>query len=82
MTIHDEMACQDLVDLVTEYLESTLSAAERTRFEAHLTGCDGCITYLDQMRESVHLTGRLAAIEPPPETRTKLVDAFRKWRSI
>jgi anti-sigma factor RsiW len=44
-----ELSCRELVELVTDYLEGVLTAAERMRFEAHLSECDGCEAYLEQM---------------------------------
>jgi predicted anti-sigma-YlaC factor YlaD len=79
----DDMACRELVEAVTDYLEGALSNADRTRFEEHLDICRGCRTYLDQMRRTIELTGRLSpadlAIEP--STRDRLLAAFRRWRA-
>jgi anti-sigma factor RsiW len=47
--------CREVVDLVTEYLEGAMSADEITALELHLHYCDGCATYLDQIRETVAL---------------------------
>src|SRR5947209_5607491 len=46
-----ELACAEVVEVITDYLEGRLSARDRRRFEAHLTGCDGCDAYLEQMRQ-------------------------------
>ena len=75
------MKCLDVVELMTDYLEGALSPADRTRFEAHLEGCDGCRAYLEQMRATRKLTGRLAD-EPIPEAlQSELQRAFRTWRA-
>ena len=75
------MKCRDVVELMTDYLEGALSAADVERFEEHLAGCDGCRAYLEQMRTTRRLTGRVAE-EPMPEAlREELVAAFRSWRS-
>jgi predicted anti-sigma-YlaC factor YlaD len=55
----DEMTCKELVELVTEYLEGTLSALDCGRFEEHLAECPGCHTYLQQMRQTIRVLGRL-----------------------
>ena len=52
-----EMPCQELVELVTAYLEGYLAPAERTRFEEHLATCSGCRTYLQQMRMTLRALG-------------------------
>jgi anti-sigma factor RsiW len=75
-----ELTCRELVELVTDYLEGSLPAQERARFEAHLAECDGCAGYLDDMRR---LVGSLhEAPEPPPDpaTREALLRAFRELR--
>jgi len=54
-----EMACRELVELVTDYLEDALSRRDRRRFEAHLAGCPHCTLYLEQFRETIALTGTL-----------------------
>jgi anti-sigma factor RsiW len=75
------MKCRDVVELMTDYLEGALSVADRARFEEHIAGCDGCTAYLEQLRETRKVAGRLA-IEPVPETlQAELMNAFRDWRS-
>ena len=48
------MDCNELVELITDYLEGTLASSDRTRFDEHLTICDGCTEYLDQMRATLN----------------------------
>jgi anti-sigma factor RsiW len=69
--------CQDLVELITDYLESALPANERREFEEHLADCDGCTDYVAQMRTTVELTGRLRTDDIEPEIVEKLMAAFR-----
>ena len=75
------LACQELVEMVTDYLEGTLSASDRSRLEAHLRGCDGCTEYLAQMRRTVQLTGRLRPYALDPEARERLLEVFRRWKA-
>jgi anti-sigma factor (TIGR02949 family) len=75
-----EMACQELVRVITEYLEGTLPESDRTRFDAHLATCPACQEYLEQMRALLRLTGRLAPRSLEPETVDSLLGAFRRWR--
>jgi anti-sigma factor RsiW len=49
------LSCREVVELVTDYLEDALDPLARADFEAHVAGCDGCPTYLDQMRATVAL---------------------------
>jgi anti-sigma factor RsiW len=76
-----EMACRELVELVTDYLEGRLSAADRERFEAHIAGCDACTTYLEQMRQTLAALGRIPEESISVETREELLVAFRAWRA-
>jgi predicted anti-sigma-YlaC factor YlaD len=77
----DEMACQELVEAVTDYLEGALGELDRRRFEEHLGECDGCRAYLDQMRRTVGAVGRIDAERLPPDLRAELLAAFRDWRA-
>lgn len=72
-----ELTCQELVELVTEYLEGTLTPVERARFEAHLADCEGCENYVLQMRRTVELVGALREDDLQPDTRDALLRAFR-----
>jgi anti-sigma factor RsiW len=74
-----DLACKELVELVTDYLEDALSAKDRTRFELHLTYCEWCRTYLRQMRQVLASTGRITHESLPPEGRDALLAAFRGW---
>jgi anti-sigma factor RsiW len=75
-----EMNCKELVDVITEYLEGTLPAEDRARFERHIAGCDGCQAYLDQMRMTIRALGHLPPESLSPEAERRLLDAFRGWR--
>ena len=76
----NEMTCKELVELVTEYLEGTLPDDVRIRMENHLLGCDGCTNYLDQMRQTIRLTGRLREENLTPQQRDDLLKLFRDWK--
>ena len=75
------MACRELVELITEYLEGTLGPQDRARFDAHIAGCDACTAYLDQMRQTLRALGRIPAESISVEAREELLIAFRDWRS-
>jgi anti-sigma factor RsiW len=74
-----EITCAELVELVTAYLEGALPAEDRLRFEQHLVMCEGCVTYLDQMRETIRLAGRLGEKHLDDGARDALLHAFRTW---
>jgi anti-sigma factor RsiW len=75
------IACQELVELVTDYLEDALPAAERARFEAHIAACEHCATYVDQIRLTVAAAGTLTESDLRPEVRDELLAAFRDWNA-
>lgn len=75
-----EMACQELVEVITDYLEGTLPAPDRGRFDAHLSTCAACREYVEQMRALIRLSGGLSVQTIEPATRESLLRAFRRWR--
>lgn len=77
----DPVACREMVELVTDYLEGSLSRRERRRFEAHLSGCEHCREYLEQMRLTIHLTGQLRSKDFEPKMREEFVGLYRRWKS-
>jgi anti-sigma factor RsiW len=75
------MTCQELVELVTDYLEGRLPDATVAQLEGHLSQCDGCTAYIEQMRLTLRALGSI-----PPETvsdaaRDELIVAFRELRA-
>jgi anti-sigma factor (TIGR02949 family) len=74
-----ELTCQQVVELVTAYLDDGLSPEDRERFEQHLASCSGCRNYLEQMRRTIETTGRVQ-LALPAELEEKLLEAFRGWR--
>jgi anti-sigma factor RsiW len=69
------------VELVTDYLENLLPVSTRLRFEAHLAQCSGCRAYLEQMRQTIRVMGRLPMESIEPETRDRLLEVFRDWNN-
>jgi anti-sigma factor RsiW len=74
------ITCRELVELVTDYLEGALDRRDRRRFERHIAGCDGCVAYLDQMRQTVAACGHLDEQSLDPAAREELLSVFRNWR--
>ena len=75
----EALPCQELVELVTDYLEHGLSNSARLQFETHLAQCSGCRTYLEQMRQTIRALGRLPTESIEPEARDRLLEVFRNW---
>jgi anti-sigma factor RsiW len=74
------MPCQELVELVTDYLEDRLSPVDRIRFEAHIAECEYCANYLEQMRRTIRTLGRISEESLTGDARGTLLGAFRSWR--
>ena len=74
------LACKELVELVTDYLEGALTPADHERFEAHISGCDACTMYLDQMRQTIAALGHIPPESLSPEAEAELLEVFRGWR--
>lgn len=81
MTEQAMLTCQELVELVTEYVEGALSPEERGQFEAHLRECDPCVEYVAQMRRTIEIAGRMAPEDVDAGTRDHLLAHFRAWRN-
>lgn len=75
------MKCREVVELMTAYLDGALSAADRAKFEEHISGCDGCRAYLAQLRIARMLMGRVADEPVPEPLKTELMNAFRSWKA-
>jgi predicted anti-sigma-YlaC factor YlaD len=75
-----ELTCRDMVELVSDHLERALPDRDRALFEQHLVLCDGCTAYLDQMRRTVALIGRLREDSLAAPVRDRLLEGFRAWK--
>ena len=76
----DDLNCDEIVELVTAYLEHALDEPTRRRFEQHLATCTGCDRYLEQIRRTIGELGRLPAQRLSDQARADLLTAFRGWR--
>lgn len=74
-----EMPCREFVEVVTAYLEGTLPERDRRRLEEHLGECDDCELYLEQIRETVALAGRVQLDALGAEARDELMAAYQRW---
>jgi anti-sigma factor RsiW len=77
----EAFSCQELVELVTDYLEGALSPADTRRFEEHIGACDGCTAYLEQFKRTIELTGALLPDDVTPAAEAALLEVFRSWDS-
>jgi hypothetical protein len=74
------ITCKEVVELVTDYLEGALPAGQVSLFEQHLLFCEGCMTYLEQIRVTVSSVGRLGTEDVPDVLRDRLLAVFRDWK--
>ena len=79
--LDEAMACQELVELVTAYLEGALGRRDRKAFERHVNKCGGCANYVEQIRITIETVGRVSGDNLPQDARDDLVAMFRDWRS-
>lgn len=75
------LVCRDAVELVSDYLDGTLSRRQRRRLEKHLAQCDACSAYLDQMRATIAASGRVGPEDLPSDVVEGLVNLYRQFRS-
>jgi anti-sigma factor RsiW len=74
-----ELSCQEIVELVTDYLEGAMDDELRASFEAHLAGCPHCTHYLEQMEATISVAGTITAEALTPEFRAGLLEAFKDF---
>jgi predicted anti-sigma-YlaC factor YlaD len=76
----NELNCQEVVELVTDYLEQALLPEKQAQFEEHIEMCPGCDTYLEQVQQTIMMLRKLSEQQTFPETKQDLVEIFRKWK--
>ena len=79
--ITTELACKELVEIITDYLEGTLPERDRARFDAHILTCTPCRDYVEEMRTTLRLTGRVTVDSISSGTRDELLRAFRRMKA-
>ena len=75
-----DYACQEVVELATEYLEGEMTPEQMVAFEVHLNFCDGCFAFLEQVRTTSTLAGTVVDDDVPDEVMTTLLSVFDDWR--
>ncbi len=77
----EHVTCKEFVEVLTEYLDGALGACERAEIERHIVICRGCSTYVEQMRSTIDLLGRLATEDPADTPNEQLLGLFREWQA-
>jgi anti-sigma factor RsiW len=80
ITDAEQLSCQELVELVTDYIEGALAEEERLRFEDHISRCGACTIYVEQIRRTISLLGHLPDDALSPEAERELLEAFQGWK--
>ncbi|HKP19126.1 MAG TPA: zf-HC2 domain-containing protein [Gaiellaceae bacterium] len=73
------LTCQEIVELVTDYVEGTMSPDLRASFEFHLSKCDGCTHYVEQMAATIRIAGTIERDQLPQQFRAGLIEAFKEF---
>ena len=76
-----DLACQQVIELITDYLEGALSRRDRRRLERHLRSCPNCSAYLEQFKATIALNGTIEPEDLSPEAEAELRELYRKWRA-
>jgi len=76
----EDLACQEVVELVTDYLENALLPRTRALLDDHLAGCEGCTAYFDQVQRTIMLLRQLTQQPISSETKHELLETFRAWK--
>ena len=80
----EHLTCKEFVEVLTDYLEDVLDPAERAEIERHIVICRGCSNYIEQMRRTIDLLGRVPDVDdeqPSPVQTKELLGLFREWRA-
>jgi hypothetical protein len=77
--IEQGYACAEVVELASEFLEGAMTPEQRTRFELHLNLCDGCSTFLEQVRATAAHASSLWNFELHDDCQRRLIAACRDW---
>ena len=80
MTSERSLTCKELTEVLTDYLEGVMPPEDVARFDAHLEVCDGCVTYVEQMRTTIRTVHALRPAEVEATVPDDLLAAFRAWK--
>ncbi|MCL4793515.1 MAG: zf-HC2 domain-containing protein [Bryobacteraceae bacterium] len=72
------MKCVDLEALLCDYVDGTLTPAERATVELHLGQCPACRQLAADAAEAVQFIERAAVVEPPPALVNRILFEARQ----
>ena len=76
----NQLNCQEVVELVTDYLEQALLPEMKAKFDKHIDECPGCDTYLEQVQQTIMMLRKLTEQQMFPETKQEILEIFRNWK--
>ena len=75
-----DLVCREVVELVTDYIEGDLDEVTVRAMDAHMAECDDCVRYVEQLRLTIRLLGRVPVESLPEEAKAELMAAFNAVR--
>jgi anti-sigma factor RsiW len=69
------LACADGVEMLMDYLEGTLGAADRKRIEAHVSACPRCAAFVESYSQTPRILRAATAAALPED----LADSLRRF---
>jgi hypothetical protein len=71
------MACKDIREKLSAYLEGSVSPEESQLIGEHLNSCQECCTRLEELKKAGELVKNLAEVEPPAWLTPKIMSRVR-----
>jgi len=74
------LSCQEMTDLVTDYLEGRLKLQDRVRFQLHIGMCRHCRAFLRARKMTIKTVGKLPVEPIADDVRDELLERFKNWK--
>lgn len=73
------LSCRDLAEIATEFTEGKLPFRRRVELHLHMAMCRGCRRFVDQLRTTTVMLGRMPAPEVSPKAQEELTGKYAEW---
>ena len=73
------LTCQELVELITDYVEGALDPERHAEVARHLSECDECLRYASQLQQTGRVLASMPADNLSAQDRAALVATYREW---
>jgi len=75
------MKCQEMLQMLNEYVDGTVDPALCAEFERHMAGCNPCQVVVDNIRQTITLYRDGQVYELPAPVHDRLRMALReRWK--